>query len=120
MFQDSVQNSVGMPLPSNIFPVARKYNRQLLLPPVDLHALPRMAPDREILTDREIEVLSWIAGGRSDWQVGQILMISHKTVNFHVENAKHKLDARTRTQAIIRARDYGLLDVLPVEPPALS
>lgn len=55
------------------------------------------------LTSREIEILSWIASGKSDWQIGQILNISDKTVNFHVENMKRKCGVATRIQVVVRA-----------------
>jgi DNA-binding CsgD family transcriptional regulator len=66
------------------------------------------------LTPREREVLSWVALGKSDWQIAQILLISHKTVNFHVERAKRRLNVGTRVQAAIIAHSHGLLDPAPV------
>ena len=109
MNQYSVQSAILLPVPS--VDVVQVLPMQPLrhFPAADPCSLPRRAPDRGHLTPREIEVLSWIAGGRSDWQVGQILRISPKTVNFHVERAKKKLGARTRTQAVVYAREYGLL-----------
>src|SRR5690349_14676136 len=62
------------------------------------------------LTRRECEVLDWIAQGKSDWQIGQILSISAKTVNYHVENAKRKLGVATRIQAVVAAIRSGDLD----------
>lgn len=59
------------------------------------------------LTPREIEVLHWIASGKSDWQVGQILKISDKTVNFHVENMKRKCGVSTRIQVVVQAVHQG-------------
>ncbi len=59
------------------------------------------------LTVREIEVLKWIANGKSDWQIGQILRISDKTVNFHVENMKRKCGVATRIQVVVRAVHEG-------------
>jgi DNA-binding CsgD family transcriptional regulator len=59
------------------------------------------------LTPREIEVLNWIATGKSDWQVGQILRISDKTVNFHVENMKRKMGVATRIQVVVKAVQAG-------------
>jgi LuxR family quorum sensing-dependent transcriptional regulator len=53
------------------------------------------------LTSREQEVMRWTAAGKSDWQVGRILSISAKTVNFHVENVKRKFGVSSRTQAIV-------------------
>jgi DNA-binding CsgD family transcriptional regulator len=61
------------------------------------------------VTARESEVLAWIAAGKSDWAIGRILNISDKTVNFHVENAKRKLGAGTRVQAVIAAMRCGII-----------
>jgi DNA-binding CsgD family transcriptional regulator len=60
------------------------------------------------MTARESEVLAWVAAGKSDWAIGRILNISDKTVNFHVENAKRKLGAVTRLQAVVLAMRNGL------------
>jgi DNA-binding CsgD family transcriptional regulator len=61
------------------------------------------------VTDRESEILAWIAAGKSDWQIGRILELSPKTVNFHVENAKRKFGVATRVQAVLAAERRGLL-----------
>ena len=60
-------------------------------------------------TAREIEVLGWIASGKSDWQIGQILNISDKTVNFHVENMKRKCGVATRIQVVVLAVQHGAI-----------
>jgi DNA-binding CsgD family transcriptional regulator len=61
------------------------------------------------VTARESEILVWVAAGKSDWAIGQILQISGKTVNFHVENAKRKLGVGTRVQAVLMAMRSGLI-----------
>ena len=61
------------------------------------------------LTAREMECLKWIAAGKSDWQIGQILSISNKTVNYHVENVKRKFGVATRIQAVVAAMRQGKL-----------
>jgi len=58
---------------------------------------------------RESQVLSWVAAGKSDWAIGQILKISGKTVNFHVENAKRKFGVGTRIQAVVAAMRRGMI-----------
>ena len=63
----------------------------------------------KVLTDREREILIWIAEGKSDATIGQILSISSKTVNYHVENAKRKFEVATRIQAVIAAIKHDLL-----------
>jgi DNA-binding CsgD family transcriptional regulator len=61
------------------------------------------------VTPRETQILSWVAAGKSDWAIGQILRISSKTVNFHIENAKRKLGVGTRVQAVVAALREGMI-----------
>jgi len=63
----------------------------------------------EPLTDREMEVLRGIAAGQSNREIADQLCISEGTVKNHVSNLLAKLAVRDRTQAIIRARDLGLI-----------
>ncbi len=59
-----------------------------------------VAPSRRpALTSRETECLRWVAAGKSDWEISCILAISPSTAHFHIENAKRKLECRTRAQA---------------------
>jgi LuxR family transcriptional regulator, quorum-sensing system regulator BjaR1 len=67
----------------------------------------REEPDYKPLTPREREVMQWVAHGKSDDEIGEILSISESTVLQHVENAKRKLDAYKRTSAIITALRRG-------------
>ena len=77
-----------------------------------LFTLDRMAREDAVsLTPREIECLHWVAAGKSDWQIGQILNISSKTVNYHVENVKRKFGVATRIQAVVAAMRQGKLSV---------
>lgn len=58
------------------------------------------------LTPREIEVLNWVAQGKSAWEVGEILNIAKRTVDEHVQTAVHKIGAVNRTHAVaIAVRD---------------
>lgn len=68
------------------------------------------AGPRLLVTPRESEILSWVAAGKSDWAIGQLLNISGKTVNFHVENAKRKFGVATRVQAVMVAMRNGLIE----------
>jgi DNA-binding NarL/FixJ family response regulator len=60
------------------------------------------------LTEREREILQWIARGASNHQIAKELALSVKTVSNYVSNIFGKLQVADRAQAIIRARDAGL------------
>ncbi len=63
----------------------------------------------EPLTERETEVLELIAEGLSNREIAQRLFISLSTVKRHNANIYGKMAVHNRTQAVARARDYGLL-----------
>ena len=68
----------------------------------------RRSPARgKLLTPREREVLAWVAQGKSAWEIGEILDITKRTVDEHVQSAVRKLDAVNRTHAVALAvRDH--------------
>ena len=58
------------------------------------------------LTPREVEVLTWVALGKSAWEIGEILNIAKRTVDEHAQTAVRKLGAVNRTHAVaIAVRD---------------
>jgi len=61
----------------------------------------RSMPDA--LTAREREVLRWLAGGKTDAEIGALLSISVRTVQKHLEHVYVKLGVETRTAAVMRA-----------------
>jgi LuxR family maltose regulon positive regulatory protein len=63
----------------------------------------------EPLTGRELEVLGLIALGLSNRDIGERLFIATGTVKRHINNIYGKMGVRSRTQAIARARELGLL-----------
>jgi len=62
------------------------------------------------LTRRERDCLTWVAVGKSSWEIGQVLGISEATVNFHLGNAATKLDVRGRVRAVAQAIRLGLIN----------
>ncbi|RME15918.1 MAG: LuxR family transcriptional regulator [Alphaproteobacteria bacterium] len=61
------------------------------------------------LSAREREVLQWIAVGKTQADVGDILSISGRTVEVHLRSAREKLGALTTAQAVARAIGMGLI-----------
>jgi len=61
------------------------------------------------LTAREREVLRWTAAGKTSYEIGVILSISARTVNFHVTSILGKMRAVNKTQAVVKAVLFDLL-----------
>ena len=62
---------------------------------------------KPLLSPREREVLRWIAVGKSDEEIADLLRISRLTVTQHVESAKRKLGVNKRTPAAVMAFALG-------------
>lgn len=61
------------------------------------------------LTQREIEILKWIAQGCQNKKIAQKASVSINTVKTHVHRILSKLDVQTRTQAIIKAKAMNII-----------
>jgi len=77
-------------------------------------AVPRKADARSLikelkLTDREIEVLSLVAAGKTDKDIAEELFIGVRTVQSHVANLLTKLDVNVRSAAVARAIRSGII-----------
>jgi len=62
-----------------------------------------LTPAAAPLTPREEEVLRWLAGGKTDKDIGAILAISPRTVHKHLQRIYEKLGVENRTAAVVRA-----------------
>lgn len=72
--------------------------------------VPRHVPESTVLlTSREKEVLRWTAEGKTAGEVAQILNMSERTVNFHINNIVVKFGASNKTQAAVKAAALGML-----------
>jgi LuxR family quorum sensing-dependent transcriptional regulator len=69
----------------------------------------RLEIDAPRLTRRERDCLGFVAEGKSDWDISIMLGVSHTTIISHVQNAKRKLGATTRAQAVAQCYILGLL-----------
>ena len=77
-----------------------------------LRRIPRLARQtvRAELGQREVETLTWAARGKSSTEIGEILGLSKRTVDFHIERARSKLGVATRVQAVMKATTGQLID----------
>ncbi len=88
---------------SSLHPViARKLIRELNRPATN------MPPSAEPLTEREVEVLVFVARGYSNQGIADVLVIGERTVRTHVSNILSKLHLANRTQAALYALKEGL------------
>lgn len=69
---------------------------------------PAPHPELGRLTDREREMVVWVATGRSNAEIAEELMVSPDTVRTHVSRAMVKLQARDRAQLVVFAIRSGL------------
>ncbi|MFJ8916649.1 response regulator [Amycolatopsis sp. NPDC102389] len=69
------------------------------------------------LTQRELEILTFVGRGLSNTEIAETLTISVKTVKTHISRLLSKLSARDRAQLVITAYDLGLV-VPRVKRPA--
>ena len=104
MLEASRRGSLDLPVPAH-------YLRKLLaaLERDSARAATSAGGLPEGLTGRELEILSLVAAGMSNGRIASELFVSVGTVKTHLNNVNRKLDARSRTQAVARARDLKLI-----------
>lgn len=81
--------------------VVHELNRRASRPP--------RPPLAEPLSEREREILQLLAGGATNREIAQALVLAEGTVKNHLTNILGKLGARDRAQAVLIARDHGLV-----------
>lgn len=86
---------------------ARLHGRGLHLPPIVTRR--RQAENRAGLTSRQLEVLDCLGRGLSNADIANELYISPKTAEHHVSAILTKLGARSRSEAVARAREHHML-----------
>ena len=67
-------------------------------------------PKLSELNDREVEILTWVARGKTSAEIAQIIGLTKRTIDFHIDNARTKLGAATRTEAVIKAASGRLIE----------
>jgi len=81
----------------------------VLAPPVAGRLMSRLRSDRRDLTGRELEVLRLVAAGKTNRDISKELYVSEATVKSHLVHIFAKLDVDSRTAAVARARESGVL-----------
>jgi DNA-binding CsgD family transcriptional regulator len=64
-----------------------------------------------VVSARELDCLRWIAAGKSAWESSVILGISERTVRFHLNSAREKLNCTTTTQAVAKVVAQQLISL---------
>ncbi len=77
--------------------------------PAEPFAMNEQARQTLGISDREFEVLELLAAGRSNKEIASNLNVSPNTVKTHVAKLYAKLEVSRRTEAILRARELGML-----------
>ena len=70
----------------------------------------------EKLTDRELDVLKYMAHGYSNQEIARLMVVSNATVHSHVSRILAKLEVSSRTQAVIYAMRAGVVTAFDVDP----
>jgi DNA-binding NarL/FixJ family response regulator len=85
------------------------FDRLVLIINARLSGIARTKLGPKLLKDHEIQVLTWVARGKTSAEIARKLHMSKRTVDFHLDNARIKLGAATRTEAAIKAAAGGLI-----------
>ena len=86
----------------------------ILVPIAPTGGFSQIAPEprsfaRLYITERQLEILSWVQEGKSARDIGGILGISPRTVEHQLEKVCESLEVRTRFQAVLMMRELGVL-----------
>jgi DNA-binding NarL/FixJ family response regulator len=67
-------------------------------------------PKTVALNEREVEILTWVARGKTSAEIAMIVGLTKRTIDFHIDNARAKLGAATRTEAVLKAATGRLIE----------
>ena len=76
-----------------------------------------MKKKKKDFTERELDVMQWMARGKSNKVIGKILFISDSTVKAHLTSIYKKFGVKNRTEAAMKARDKGIIPHQDSEQP---
>lgn len=98
----------GEPLPIDALPAAEFLAHVAFAVLFDLlHPGRTSAPVR--LTPRQIDCITLMAQGKTDWEIGAILSLTENTVTTYLQSARQRIGVARRTQLAVAAVSYGLI-----------
>lgn len=77
--------------------------------PAGTFSVNQKALDKLDLSNRELEVLQWMAKGMSNQEIAEKMFVSLNTIKTHSSNLFLKMDVKRRTQAVDKARQLGII-----------
>lgn len=76
-----------------------------------LRYLHKQLESDRVITDREAEVLTWVAAGKTASDIAEITGLSARTINQHCENAQKRLGTSNRVQTVVEAVRRNLISL---------
>jgi LuxR family maltose regulon positive regulatory protein len=109
-FQSNLRKKMGTSLDSSSLQILA-YTEKLLaaFSPASSIEIQVLGTTSEVLSERELEILRLISLGLTNQEIAQSLVIAVSTVKSHINHLYAKLGTQRRTQAIVIARELGLL-----------
>ena len=66
-----------------------------------------LSRSKKALSERQREILHWLHEGKTNWEIAKILQLSELNVKYHIDQIFHKLEVRSRAQAVAKGRDLA-------------
>lgn len=111
----SLASSISQALAGEM-PLASSVRRELVSAVIaGRDAIPAALPDPG-LTDREKELLAWLARGLTNHQIGSRMYVSEGSVKQYLSRINDKLGVTSRTQVLVKAIQLGLIDPRQMDP----
>ena len=68
-------------------------------------------PAPVMLTAKETQALLWCSRGKTSWEIARIQNCSETTINFHFNNIRRKFAVKSRSAALLKAIEVGVITV---------
>nr|WP_224788288.1 helix-turn-helix domain-containing protein [Pseudomonas fluorescens] len=65
-----------------------------------------------MLTAKETQVLLWSSQGKTSWEIARIQNCTESTVNFHFSNIRRKFSVGSRSAAVLKAIEFGIISMV--------